>query len=49
MNLLEVAGLAAGYGQSQVLFDIGLAVAYVVYAYAFNLGYDRVFPIAQNA
>ena len=27
MNLLEVEGLAAGYGQSQVLFDIGLAVA----------------------
>lgn len=25
--------------------DIGLALAYVVYAFFFNLGYDRVFPI----
>ena len=25
------------------------AAAYVAYAYVFNLGYDRVFPIAQNA
>lgn len=25
--------------------DIGLALAYVVYAYVFNLAYDRVFPI----
>ena len=29
--------------------DIGLAAAYVVYAYVFNLGYDRVFPVSQSA
>jgi uncharacterized membrane protein len=28
--------------------DAGLAVAYVVYAYVFNFGYDRVFPIARK-
>ncbi len=30
-----------------LLADIGLAAAYVVYAYVFNLGYDRVFPVSQ--
>ena len=29
--------------------DIGLAAAYVVYAYVFNRGYDRVFPVSQTA
>jgi len=28
-----------------LLADIALALAYVVYAFFFNLGYDRVFPI----
>lgn len=28
--------------------DIGLALAYVVYAYVFNLAYDRVFPIPET-
>ena len=28
--------------------DIGLALAYVAYAYVFNLAYDRVFPIAEQ-
>jgi uncharacterized membrane protein len=28
-----------------LLADIGLALCYVVYAFFFNLGYDRVFPI----
>ena len=28
-----------------LLADIGLAAAYVAYAFVFNLGYDRVFPI----
>jgi len=32
-----------------LLADIGLAVAYTVYALLFNLGYDRVFPIAPDA
>lgn len=27
--------------------DIGLAFAYMVYAFGFNLAYDRLFPIAQ--
>lgn len=27
--------------------DIALALTYVIYAFAFNLGYDRLFPIAQ--
>lgn len=28
-----------------LLADIALALAYVIYAFFFNLGYDRVFPI----
>ena len=28
-----------------LMADIGLALAYVLYAFVFNLGYDRVFPI----
>lgn len=28
-----------------LLADIGLAIAYTLYAFVFNLGYDRVFPI----
>jgi len=28
--------------------DAALAAAYVAYAYVFNLGYDRVFPIASQ-
>ncbi len=31
-----------------LLADVGLAVAYVIYAYVFNLGYDRVFPVSQT-
>jgi uncharacterized membrane protein len=30
-----------------LLADIGLALAYALYAFVFNLGYDRVFPIAD--
>ena len=32
-----------------LLADIGLALCYVVYAFFFNLGYDRVFPIDAEA
>ena len=32
-----------------LIADIGLAVAYTVYAFVFNLGYDRVFPIPPAA
>ena len=28
-----------------LLADLGLAFAYVLYAFIFNLGYDRLFPI----
>jgi len=32
-----------------LIADIGLALAYVVYAFFFNLAYDRVFPIPAAA
>lgn len=32
-----------------LLADIGLALAYVLYAFVFNLAYDRMFPIASVA
>ena len=31
---------------SALVADIGLALAYMVYAFGFNLAYDRFFPIA---
>lgn len=31
-----------------LLADIALAITYTVYAFVFNLGYDRVFPIEQG-
>jgi len=30
---------------SALVADIGLALAYMVYAFGFNLTYDRLFPI----
>ena len=33
--------------RAALIADIGLAVAYVAYAFVFNLAYDKVFPIAQ--
>ena len=45
---LPVVMVWTGMGWLQALLaDLGLAAAYVVYAYVFNLGYDRVFPIAR--
>ncbi|WP_407279058.1 PACE efflux transporter [Aromatoleum evansii] len=39
-----------GMGWVEALIaDLGLATAYVIYAFAFNLGYDRVFPIEAPA
>jgi uncharacterized membrane protein len=35
-----------------LIADIGLAIAYVIYAFLFNLAYDRIYPIVgcvQNA
>lgn len=43
---LPVIMLWTGMGWVEALIaDLGLASAYVVYAFAFNLAYDRVFPI----
>lgn len=30
------------------LFDLGVAIFYVVYGYAFNWAYDRAFPLARD-
>lgn len=36
-----------GMGWVEALIaDIGLAITYTIYAFLFNLGYDRLFPIA---
>lgn len=46
---LPVVMAWTGMGWIEALVaDIGLAAAYVVYAYVFNLGYDRVFPVCQT-
>ncbi len=29
-----------------LIADIGLAITYTIYAFLFNSGYDRLFPIA---
>ena len=39
----------AGMGFLEALIaDIALALAYTCYAFAFNMGYDRLFPIVQR-
>ncbi|MCB1914408.1 MAG: PACE efflux transporter [Rhodocyclaceae bacterium] len=35
--------------QTALITDIGLALAYVAYAFVFNLAYDRAFPIEPIA
>lgn len=43
---LPVIMVWTGMGWLEALVaDIGLASAYVLYAFVFNLGYDRIFPI----
>ncbi|HJV24876.1 MAG TPA: PACE efflux transporter [Aromatoleum sp.] len=43
---LPVIVLWTGLGWAEALVaDLALAAAYVVYAFAFNLAYDRLFPI----
>ena len=38
-----------GMSWLEALFaDIGLAIAYVLYAFVFNIAYDRIFPIVQQ-
>ncbi len=46
---LPIVMLWTGMGWIDALLaDLGLALAYVLYAYVFNLGYDRLFPIARS-
>jgi uncharacterized membrane protein len=46
---LPMVMVSTGMEWLEALFaDIGLAIAYVVYAYVFNLAYDRVFPIVRD-
>lgn len=33
--------------RAALIADIGLAIAYVAYAFVFNLAYDKIFPITQ--
>ena len=40
-----VASKPAASKPDYVIADIGLALAYVAYAFVFNLIYDRAFPI----
>ncbi|CAH0535921.1 PACE efflux transporter [Vibrio marisflavi] len=40
--------LNVGLFQALIL-DIGLVIFYVIYAYVFNLGYDKVFPVPEHA
>ena len=43
-----VAWTGMTWGEA-LLADIGLALAYTVYAFGFNLAYDRLYPIAEQA
>ena len=50
--LLTLPGIVWWTGMgwwAALLADIGLAIAYTLYAYVFNLGYDRCFPIRAQA
>ena len=43
---LPIVMVWTGMGWIEALLaDIGLAIAYALYAFVFNIGYDRVFPI----
>jgi len=47
---LPVIVLWTGMGWVEALVaDVALAIAYTIYALLFNIGYDRLFPIAQTA
>ena len=46
--LLPIVMLYLGIGPLEaLLMDIGFAAFYMVYAFVFNLAYDRVFPLPQ--
>lgn len=49
MTLPVVMGWTGMGWVEALLADLGLAVAYVVYAFFFNLGYDRLFPIRASS
>lgn len=44
--VVYATGMSLG---AALLADLGLALAYTVYAYLFNLLYDRLFPIAPRS
>ena len=49
--LMSLPVIMAWIGMSwleALLADIGLASAYVLYAFGFNFAYDRIFPIEQD-
>lgn len=47
---LPVLMLWTGLGWwAALLADLGVAMAYVVYAFLFNMGYDRLFPIVPDS
>ena len=47
--LLPFVAWMLGVGLWQAfLFDVGVAVFYVVYGYAYNWAYDRVFPLIPD-
>ena len=46
---LPIIVVWTGMGWFEALItDIGLALAYVTYAYLFNVCYDRIFPVSQT-
>jgi len=46
---LPIVMLWTGMGWLDALVaDIGLVIAYVVYAFVFNIAYDRLFPISER-
>jgi len=48
LSLPVVMGWTGMDWLTALLADLGLALAYVAYAFVFNLGYDRLFPIAGD-
>ena len=47
MGLPLIVGWTGMSWTAALLADLGLAVAYVVYAFVFNLAYDKAFPIDE--
>ena len=49
MSLPIVMGWTGMSWVEALVADVALALAYVAYAFVFNIAYDRVFPIAGEA